>query len=120
MFLIPGLQLHSNLPCLTVPAVTSRKERERRPQAVRRSTPDSGVLIRLKAQMAEVRSKMSDVKGQLEARGGANPRVSCQGALNHDPSMDSEMGPNRKSSDHLFKGPVSSRHSRSGMVLLQF
>ncbi|XP_056593268.1 E3 ubiquitin-protein ligase TRIM37 isoform X1 [Triplophysa dalaica] len=100
--------------CLTAPAVTSRKERERRPQAVRRSAPDSGVLIRLKAQMAEVRSKMSDVKGQLEARGEANPRVSSQ-ALNHDPSMDLEMGPNRKPSDLLFKGPVSSRHSRSGV-----
>ncbi|XP_055064169.1 E3 ubiquitin-protein ligase TRIM37 isoform X1 [Misgurnus anguillicaudatus] len=98
-------------------AVTSRKERERRPQAVRRSAPDSGVLIRLKAQMAEVRSKMSDVKGQLEARSGANPRVSSQGALNHEqgPSMDSEMGPSRKPSDVLFKGPVSSRHSRSGV-----
>uniref|UniRef100_H3CQD5 Tripartite motif containing 37 n=1 Tax=Tetraodon nigroviridis TaxID=99883 RepID=H3CQD5_TETNG len=47
----------------------SRKERERRPQAVRRSVPDSGVLIRLKAQMAEVRSKMSSVKGQaMEVR----------------------------------------------------
>ncbi|XP_051972653.1 E3 ubiquitin-protein ligase TRIM37-like isoform X2 [Xyrauchen texanus] len=97
-------------------AMPSRKERERRPQAVRRSTPDSGVLIRLKAQMAEVRSKMSDVKGQLEARSGTNPRISSQGALNHEqgPSMDTEVGPSRKPSDLLFKGPVSSRHSRSG------
>uniref|UniRef100_A0A673L7Y3 E3 ubiquitin-protein ligase TRIM37-like n=1 Tax=Sinocyclocheilus rhinocerous TaxID=307959 RepID=A0A673L7Y3_9TELE len=87
-------------------AVPSRKERERRPQAVRRSTPDSGVLIRLKAQMAEVRSKMSDVKGQLEARSGAG-RVSSLGASNHDqgPSMDSEMGPSRKPSELLFKQP---------------
>ncbi|XP_051763827.1 E3 ubiquitin-protein ligase TRIM37 [Ctenopharyngodon idella] len=97
-------------------AVPSRKERERRPQAVRRSAPDSGVLIRLKAQMAEVRSKMSDVKGQLEARGGAG-RVSSQGASNHEqgPSMDSEMGPSRKPSELLFKAPISSRHSRSGV-----
>ncbi|XP_016119015.1 E3 ubiquitin-protein ligase TRIM37-like isoform X1 [Sinocyclocheilus grahami] len=97
-------------------AVPSRKERERRPQAVRRSTPDSGVLIRLKAQMAEVRSKMSDVKGQLEARSGAG-RVSSLGASNHDrgPSMDSEMGPSRKPSELLFKAPVSSRHSWSGV-----
>uniref|UniRef100_A0AAY5K578 Tripartite motif containing 37 n=1 Tax=Esox lucius TaxID=8010 RepID=A0AAY5K578_ESOLU len=52
--------------------IHSRKERgERRPQAVRRGAPDSGVLIRLKAQMAEVRSKMTDVKCQLEARGDA-------------------------------------------------
>ncbi|XP_051973363.1 E3 ubiquitin-protein ligase TRIM37 isoform X2 [Xyrauchen texanus] len=98
-------------------AVPSRKERERRPQAVRRSTPDSGVLIRLKAQMAEVRSKMSDVKGQLDARSGANPRVSSHEALIHEqgPSIDSEMGPSRKPSDLLFKGHVSSRHSRSGV-----
>lgn len=99
----------------------SRKERERRPQAVRRSAPDSGVLIRLKAQMAEVRSKMSDVKGQLEARGGAG-RVSSQGASNHEqgPSMDSEMGPSRKPSELLFKAPISSRHSRSGMTVFFF
>ncbi|RXN08823.1 E3 ubiquitin- ligase TRIM37-like protein [Labeo rohita] len=97
-------------------AVPSRKDRERRPQAVRRSAPDSGVLIRLKAQMAEVRSKMSDVKGQLEARSGAG-RISSQGASNHEQglSMDSEMGPSRKPSELLFKAPVSSRHSRSGM-----
>ncbi len=103
---------------LTAAAVPSRKERERRPQAVRRSAPDSGVLIRLKAQMAEVRSKMSDVKGQLEARSGAG-RISSHGASNHEqgPSMDSEMGPSRKHSDLLFKAPVSSRHSRSGMAL---
>ncbi|XP_051542361.1 E3 ubiquitin-protein ligase TRIM37-like isoform X2 [Myxocyprinus asiaticus] len=98
-------------------AVPSRKEREHRPQAVRRSTPDSGVLIRLKAQMAEVRSKMSDVKGQLDARSGANPRLSSHGASIHEqgPSVDSEMGPSCKPSDLLFKGPVSSRHSRSGV-----
>ncbi|KAK7120651.1 hypothetical protein R3I94_020594 [Phoxinus phoxinus] len=97
-------------------AVPSRKERERRPQAVRRSAPDSGVLIRLKAQMAEVRSKMSDVKGQLEARSGAG-RVSSQETSIHEqgPSMDSEMGPSRKPSELLFKAPISSRHSRSGV-----
>ncbi|XP_070839438.1 E3 ubiquitin-protein ligase TRIM37 [Chaetodon trifascialis] len=60
----------------------SRKERERRPQAVRRSAPDSGVLIRLKAQMAEVRSKMSDVKSQvLEARGSGEPRPGPSGGF---------------------------------------
>uniref|UniRef100_A0A669BGV8 Tripartite motif containing 37 n=1 Tax=Oreochromis niloticus TaxID=8128 RepID=A0A669BGV8_ORENI len=58
----------------------SRKERERRPQVVRRSAPDSGVLIRLKAQMAEVRSKMADVKCQvLEARGSAEPGLAHLG-----------------------------------------
>ncbi|CAB1316508.1 unnamed protein product, partial [Coregonus sp. 'balchen'] len=62
----PASLLHSQVQ------VHSRKERgERRPQAVRRGAPDSGVLIRLKAQMAEVRSKMTDVKCQLEARGEA-------------------------------------------------
>uniref|UniRef100_A0A8C7KM18 Tripartite motif containing 37 n=1 Tax=Oncorhynchus kisutch TaxID=8019 RepID=A0A8C7KM18_ONCKI len=58
----PASLLHSQVQ------IHSRKERsERRPQAVRRGAPDSGVLIRLKAQMAEVRSKMTDVKFQLEA-----------------------------------------------------
>uniref|UniRef100_A0A7N6AP67 Tripartite motif containing 37 n=1 Tax=Anabas testudineus TaxID=64144 RepID=A0A7N6AP67_ANATE len=79
----------------------SRKERERRPQVVRRSAPDSGVLIRLKAQMAEVRSKMSDVKSQvLEARGSAEPRPGPLGAFgveevssHHD---DSELSACRK------------------------
>uniref|UniRef100_A0A671LFJ0 E3 ubiquitin-protein ligase TRIM37-like n=1 Tax=Sinocyclocheilus anshuiensis TaxID=1608454 RepID=A0A671LFJ0_9TELE len=113
-----GMQPRPPTSLLQTAAVPSRKERERRPQAVRRSAPDSGVLIRLKAQMAEVRSKMSDVKGQLEARSGAG-RISSQGASNHDqgPSMDSEMGPSRKPSELLFKAPVSSRHSRSGMTL---
>ncbi|CAN9501172.1 unnamed protein product [Ophioblennius macclurei] len=80
----------------------SRKERERRPQAVRRSAPDSGVLIRLKAQMAEVRSKMSDVKTQvLEARGpGGEPRPGTSGAFGMEeaPSHhgDSELAACRK------------------------
>uniref|UniRef100_A0AAX7TZ47 Tripartite motif containing 37 n=1 Tax=Astatotilapia calliptera TaxID=8154 RepID=A0AAX7TZ47_ASTCA len=74
----------------------SRKERERRPQVVRRSAPDSGVLIRLKAQMAEVRSKMADVKSQvLEVRGSAEPRPGPSGAFGAEelPSHhgDSEM-----------------------------
>uniref|UniRef100_A0A8C1MHQ7 Tripartite motif containing 37 n=1 Tax=Cyprinus carpio TaxID=7962 RepID=A0A8C1MHQ7_CYPCA len=116
-----GMQPRPPTSLLQTAAVPSRKERERRPQAVRRSTPDSGVLIRLKAQMAEVRGKMSDVKGQLEARSGAG-RVSSLGASNHDqgPSMDSEMGPSRKPSELLFKAPVSSRHSWSGMALSLF
>ncbi|KAF7206091.1 E3 ubiquitin-protein ligase TRIM37 [Nothobranchius furzeri] len=62
--------------------VHSRKERERRPQVVRRSAPDSGVLIRLKAQMAEVRSKMSDVKSQvMEARESGESRPGPSGAF---------------------------------------
>ncbi|XP_038163409.1 E3 ubiquitin-protein ligase TRIM37 [Cyprinodon tularosa] len=60
----------------------SRKERERRPQVVRRSPPDSGVLIRLKAQMAEVRSKMADVKSQvMEARESGEPRPGPSGGF---------------------------------------
>ncbi|XP_024862518.1 E3 ubiquitin-protein ligase TRIM37 isoform X2 [Kryptolebias marmoratus] len=60
----------------------SRKDRERRPQVVRRSAPDSGVLIRLKAQMAEVRSKMSDVKSHvLEAREAGEPRPGPSGSF---------------------------------------
>ncbi|XP_077597067.1 E3 ubiquitin-protein ligase TRIM37 isoform X2 [Stigmatopora nigra] len=55
--------------------ISSRKERERRPQVVRRSAPDSAVLVRLKAQMAEVRSKMSDIKNQApEPRASGEPR----------------------------------------------
>ncbi|XP_076118554.1 E3 ubiquitin-protein ligase TRIM37-like [Alosa pseudoharengus] len=92
-------------------AVPSRKERDRRPQAVRRSAPDSGVLIRLKAQMAEVRSKMSDVKGQLEALGGearAGPSLELELAPPGEPE-----GNGRKSElDLLFKGPA--RHARGG------
>ncbi|XP_021163711.2 E3 ubiquitin-protein ligase TRIM37 isoform X1 [Fundulus heteroclitus] len=60
----------------------SRKDRERRPQVVRRSPPDSGVLIRLKAQMAEVRSKMADVKSQvMEARESGEPRPGPSGGF---------------------------------------
>uniref|UniRef100_A0AAX7U268 Tripartite motif containing 37 n=1 Tax=Astatotilapia calliptera TaxID=8154 RepID=A0AAX7U268_ASTCA len=82
----------------------SRKERERRPQVVRRSAPDSGVLIRLKAQMAEVRSKMADVKSQvLEVRGSAEPRPGPSGAFGAEelPSHhgDSEMAACHKPSD---------------------
>ncbi|KAI4880418.1 hypothetical protein NFI96_002949 [Prochilodus magdalenae] len=94
-------------------AVPPRKDRERRPQAVRRSVPDSGVLTRLKAQMAEVRSKMSDVKGQLEARGVSDPRVA---PLEHGPSADQEPAARRKPSelDLLFKTHGASRHGRHG------
>lgn len=49
---------------------------------VRRSPPDSGVLIRLKAQMAEVRSKMADVKSQvMEARESGEPRPGPSGGF---------------------------------------
>uniref|UniRef100_A0A4W5P133 Tripartite motif containing 37 n=1 Tax=Hucho hucho TaxID=62062 RepID=A0A4W5P133_9TELE len=77
--------------------IHSRKERgERRPQTVRRGAPDSGVLIRLKAQMAEVRSKMSDVKCQLEARGEtkAGPSGGATG-VEQGPSYHSDLGPSR-------------------------
>lgn len=96
----------------------SRKERERRPQVVRRSAPDSGVLIRLKAQMAEVRSKMSDVKSQvLEARGSAEPRPGPLGAFgveevssHHD---DSELSACRKPSELDLLGRAGGARSRS-------
>uniref|UniRef100_A0A8C8JMQ5 E3 ubiquitin-protein ligase TRIM37 n=1 Tax=Oncorhynchus tshawytscha TaxID=74940 RepID=A0A8C8JMQ5_ONCTS len=96
----------------------SRKERgERRPQTVRRGAPDSGVLIRLKAQMAEVRSKMTDVKCQLEARGEtkAGPSGGATG-VEQGPSYHSELGPCRKpiELDLMGKGPGVSRHCRSG------
>ncbi|XP_046876377.1 E3 ubiquitin-protein ligase TRIM37 [Hypomesus transpacificus] len=111
----PASLLHSQVQA------HSRKERERRPQAVRRSTPDSGVLIRLKAQMAEVRSKMSDVKCQLEARGAGEARAGPLGAagVEQGPShhMDSELGSCRKPTELDLLGKVAagaSRPCRSG------
>ncbi|KAG9351869.1 hypothetical protein JZ751_023120 [Albula glossodonta] len=97
--------------------VHSRKERERRPQAVRRSAPDSGVLIRLKAQMAEVRSKMSDVKCQLEARGTGDLRAGPSGAVvEQGPPADSDSaGTRRKPTDlELLGKGATARHCRSG------
>ncbi|XP_069565696.1 E3 ubiquitin-protein ligase TRIM37 isoform X1 [Brachyistius frenatus] len=92
----------------------SRKERERRPQAVRRSAPDSGVLIRLKAQMAEVRSKMSDVKSQvLEARGSGDPRPGPSGAFGAEdlPSHhgDSDLSVCRKAGELDLVGRAAAR-----------
>lgn len=98
----------------------SRKERERRPQVVRRSTPDSGVLVRLKAQMAEVRSKMSAKNQVLEARAPAEPRPGPSGAFSVEevPShrADSELSACRKTSDLdlLCRATVRSRASRPG------
>uniref|UniRef100_A0AAY4ELN9 Tripartite motif containing 37 n=1 Tax=Denticeps clupeoides TaxID=299321 RepID=A0AAY4ELN9_9TELE len=101
----PPTLLHNQAPALT------RKERERRPQAVRRSAPDSGVLIRLKAQMAEVRSKMCDVKGQLEAR-GLGTDVRAGQSLEMAPSADLEMMCRKNELEALFNG--AARHNRSG------
>lgn len=100
--------------------VSARKERERRSQAVRRSAPDLAVLTRLKAQMAEVRSKMADVKGQLEARTGIpDARVTplCS-ILDHNASTDLETAARRKPRelDLLFKAPGMNRHSRHGTI----
>ncbi|XP_010869209.2 E3 ubiquitin-protein ligase TRIM37 isoform X3 [Esox lucius] len=106
----PASLLHSQVQ------VHSRKERgERRPQAVRRGAPDSGVLIRLKAQMAEVRSKMTDVKCQLEARGDARGGAT---GVEQGPSYnaDSDTAASRKHTelDLMGKEPGTSRHCRSG------
>ncbi|XP_068456496.1 E3 ubiquitin-protein ligase TRIM37 isoform X2 [Clinocottus analis] len=95
----------------------SRKDRERRPQAVRRSAPDSGVLIRLKAQMAEVRSKMSDAKSQVpEARGAGEPRPGPSGGFgaeevpsHHD---DSELTACRKALEMDLLGRAAAARSR--------
>ncbi|XP_029029822.1 E3 ubiquitin-protein ligase TRIM37 isoform X2 [Betta splendens] len=94
----------------------SRKERERRPQVVRRSAPDSGVLIRLKAQMAEVRSKMSDVKSQvLEARGSAEPRPGPSGTFSVEeiPSHHADSDSCRKPSELDLLGRAAASRSRS-------
>ncbi|XP_049447960.1 E3 ubiquitin-protein ligase TRIM37 [Epinephelus fuscoguttatus] len=95
----------------------SRKDRERRPQVVRRSAPDSGVLIRLKAQMAEVRSKMSDVKSQvLEARGTGEPRPGPSGGFSVEevPShhADSELTACRKPGELDLLGRAAAARSR--------
>lgn len=95
----------------------SRKDRERRPQVVRRSAPDSGVLIRLKAQMAEVRSKMSDVKGQaMEARGPGEPRPGPSGGFSVEevPShhADSELSASRKPGELDLLGRAAAARSR--------
>ncbi|KAK9536908.1 hypothetical protein VZT92_006661 [Zoarces viviparus] len=95
----------------------SRKDRERRPQAVRRSAPDSGVLIRLKAQMAEVRSKMSDAKSQvLEARGSAEPWPGPSGGFGVEeaPShhADSELSACRKPGEMDLLGRAAAARSR--------
>lgn len=71
---------------------------------VRRSVPDSGVLIRLKAQMAEVRSKMSNVKSQvMEVRGSDEPRPGPSGGfgVGKVPThhADSELSACRKPSE---------------------
>ncbi|XP_056910678.1 E3 ubiquitin-protein ligase TRIM37 isoform X1 [Takifugu flavidus] len=95
----------------------SRKERERRPQVVRRSVPDSGVLIRLKAQMAEVRSKMSTVKSQvMEVRGPDEPRPgpSRGFAVGEVPShhADSELSACHKPSELDLLGRAATARSR--------
>ncbi|KAM6910996.1 E3 ubiquitin-protein ligase TRIM37 [Lycodopsis pacificus] len=95
----------------------SRKDRERRPQAVRRSAPDSGVLIRLKAQMAEVRSKMSDAKSQvLEARGSGEPWPGPSGGFGVEeaPShhADSELSACRKPGEMDLLGRAAAARSR--------
>ncbi|KAM6983967.1 E3 ubiquitin-protein ligase TRIM37 [Tautogolabrus adspersus] len=95
----------------------SRKDRERRPQVVRRSAPDSGVLIRLKAQMAEVRSKMSDVKSQvLEARGTGETRPGPSGGFSVEevPShhADSELSACRKPGELDLLGRAAAARSR--------
>ncbi|KAF0038405.1 hypothetical protein F2P81_008889 [Scophthalmus maximus] len=91
----------------------SRKERERRPQVVRRSPPDSGVLIRLKAQMAEVRSKMSVKSQALESRGSAEHRPGPSGAFGVEelPShhADSELSACRKPSELDLLGRAAAR-----------
>lgn len=91
----------------------SRKDRERRPQAVRRSAPDSGVLIRLKAQMAEVRSKMSDVKSQVMEVRGAEPRPGASGGFvgEESPSQHGDSKPGEL--ELLDRGAAAAAAARS-------
>ncbi|KAJ8402208.1 hypothetical protein AAFF_G00370730 [Aldrovandia affinis] len=78
----PASLLHSTVQ------VHSRKERERRPQVVRRSAPDSGVLIRLKAQMAEVRSKMKPSDLELLGKGAGGRHGRSGGKKAHSPKQE--------------------------------
>lgn len=93
----------------------SRKDRERRPQVVRRSAPDSGVLIRLKAQMAEVRSKLTDTNGPvLEARRAGEPRPGpsggCSGEEVPPHHGDSELSSCREPGElDLLMGAAAAR-----------
>lgn len=84
---------------------------------VRRSVPDSGVLIRLKAQMAEVRSKMSNVKSQvMEVRGSEEPRPGPSGGfgVGEAPShhADSELPACRKPSEVDLLGRAAASRPR--------
>ena len=93
---------------------------------MRRSAPDSGVLIRLKAQMAEVRSKMSDIKCQvMEARGsggpGGEPRPGPSGveqgpaSLHVDPELAALAFHKSSQLDLMRKGSAArSKHCRTG------
>ncbi|XP_059511369.1 E3 ubiquitin-protein ligase TRIM37 isoform X3 [Stegostoma tigrinum] len=99
----PASLLHSAAQC--------RKDREqRRQQTVRRSPPNSGVLKRLKAQMAEVRSKMSEVKSQMsEARSNT---VSCADLGVNCTTHAGDQGPS------VTCGIDNIRRNESGLDLL--
>ncbi|XP_053703786.1 E3 ubiquitin-protein ligase TRIM37 isoform X3 [Synchiropus splendidus] len=95
-------------------SAASRKERERRPQALRRSTPDSAVLIRLKAQMAEVRSKMSDVKSQMmEAQVSGDSRPGPSGAFTMEEVPSHHESTSRKHGEMDLLGRSAAVRARS-------
>lgn len=103
------------LLCVYISVLLSgRKERERRSQAVRRSAPDSAVLTRLRAQMAEVRSKMADVKGQLEARTSITETRISSLSSGPDPgtSSEPEMAARRKPGE--LRAHAVNHHTRHG------
>ncbi|XP_061557647.1 E3 ubiquitin-protein ligase TRIM37 isoform X2 [Phycodurus eques] len=107
--------------------LSSRKERERRPQVVRRSVPDSAVLIRLKAQMAEVRSKMSDAKSQVlephaagDSRPGPSGIFGAEEVASHH--TDPQPADGSKPGELVVLGraaAVRSRQCRTGRKSLQ-
>lgn len=79
---------------------------------MRRSAPDSGVLIRLKAQMAEVRSKMSDVKSQVMEVRGAEPRPGTSGGFAGEESP-SQHGDSKPGELELLDRGAAAAASRS-------
>ncbi|KAG5844463.1 hypothetical protein ANANG_G00162790 [Anguilla anguilla] len=68
--------------------------------------------------MAEVRSKMSDVKCQLEARGAGDAGRALGATVEQGPPADPEPGTRRKPADlELLGKGAASRHCRSALFL---
>ncbi|KAK7907073.1 hypothetical protein WMY93_015685 [Mugilogobius chulae] len=99
------------------------KERERRPQVVRRSVPDSAVLLRLKAQMAEVRNKMCDAKSHMlelrepgDTSAGPSGAQSTEEPPSHPPDSDRAAGAKPEELRSRGRAAQSARKSQSPVL----